>query len=414
MKLFVTKASRTVLAFAALAGALTACGGGESKDSSSTTSDDVLSFVAVTKSSWDAETTIGKHIYTLAMDLKKDNTLTFKGACIGKKAESQGGGGFNPFGAKKNTPQIPTSSDATPAAESSEESSEDFSKLDFSFSGTWTEETGYGYVLTFADTSNTKIHVDYNTTQGRHEFYYIVKNDEGSTQVLMQAKDSAYRKKLATDYKTWDERGSTYIFTGNVKGNNNSVDIGYIYCHNDGSAVYNTANGSARSVTIGLSWKSESDTIVLVDGNSTYKADKTLAGADHTGYRLAYKTYSFFCPTGKTTDWSVMTNGDFDGKTLYQFTGSYTTSGPDGSTKAVELNLSENANKAFLYSGGSLSNTGTWAFANEVFTITMDGADPVTVSKNDAGSYVYSFQITVSSFFGTSKIDVVLTYTPGA
>lgn len=100
------------------------------------------------------------------------------------------------------------------------------------------------------------------------------------------------------------------------------------------------------------------------------------------------------------------------GKTLYQFIGSYSMQGPDGGEKKVELNLTDNNNSMYLYTNGSLTKKGTYSFADDKFTLTFEGEDAVEVTKNDAGNYVYSFQISVSSFFGTSTVDVVLTYTP--
>ena len=52
-------------------------------------------------------------------------------------------------------------------------------------------------------------------------------------------------------------------------------------------------------------------------------------------------------------------------------------------------------------------------YAGDPVTFNFEGEDPATSTK-DGDSYVYSFQIVIQSFFGTSTIDVTLTYTPEA
>ncbi|MDO5330819.1 MAG: hypothetical protein Q4F15_05305 [Bacillota bacterium] len=397
MKSFVKKSAALLLLSGAI-GALASCGGGSDSTSSSSSGESEVeqSFVAVTASSWDAEVTVGNHIYTFDLTLKSDKTLSFDATCVG---ESQsGGGGWGGWGFI--VAEDASSSEAT-----------DYSSYDFSFDGSWVLETGYGYILSFEDEAETTIHVDYNKTQGRHEFYYSVVTDEGSATTLFQARDSAFRSTLASDYATWDERDSTYIFTGEVTGNNNSVAHAYIYCHSDGSAVYNTANGSDRAVTLGLSWALNDGTFTLTEGTSVYTASNSI-NSEHPGWRLSYDEAAFYCSTSSSVSWSDMTNGDFDGTTLYQFTGSYTTSGPDGSTKAVELNLTDRST-AFLYTGSTLTASGTYTYADSIFHIELSGFEAQDVSLVD-GVYTYVYNYTYSSWGGSSTIEVALTYTPGA
>ncbi len=391
---------QSLLSFLVFSSILTV-GCSQKTDSSTkeSTKDSSIHFVAVESTSWDAEVTVGSHKYQFDIELKADNNVNFAATCTGKVQSGGQGGGFPGFGAN--------GTDATSSAE--EET--DFTKYNFSYSGTWTLEEGYGYKIDLKDKALSVIHTSYDTTQGRHQFYYNVTTDEGSATTLFQYKDSAFRKSLAKDYKTWDERDSQYIFVAETAGNNNSIALSYLYFHSDKSVVYNYASGSSRKATLGMTWKMEDNIPVLVSGKDEIKPDVALDGK---GYRLAYNNYGFLCSTDASKDSLSLTRADFDGKTLYQFTGSYTTSGPDGGTKQVELNLTDNGNKMFLYSSNSLLKKGTYSFADETFTLTFDGEDPVTAKKNDEGNYVYSFQITTSSFFGTSTVDVVLTYTPGA
>lgn len=394
MKSFVKKSAALLLLSGAI-GALASCGGSSDSASSSSSGESEVeqSFVAVTASSWDAEVTVGSHIFTFDLTLMSDNTLSFDATCVGEAQSGGGGWGF-----------IVADGESSSAAT-------DYSSYDFSFSGSWELETGYGYILSFEDEAKTTVHVDYNKTQGRHEFYYSVVTDEGSAVTLFQARDSAFRSTLADDYASWDERDSTYIFTGEVTGNNNSVAHAYIYCHSDGSAVYNTANGSDRAVTLGLRWALSDGTFTLTEGSTVYTADNSINSA-HPGFRLNYDGAAFYCSTDSSISWLDMDNGDFDGTTLYQFTGSYTTTGPDGSTQNVELNLTDRST-AFLYTGSSLSASGTYTYSDSIFHIELSGYEAQDVSLVD-GVYTYTYTYTYSSWGGTSSIEVALTYTPEA
>lgn len=404
MKLQNNKLFLSVLSVLILGTGVVSCG--SDKEDNNIEEKEQLSFVGVTSTEWDAEVTVGDYKYKFNIDFEDNNTLTFNATCTGKGA-SQGGGGFT-------GPGFPTGPGESTENETEEPDMTDYSKFSFDFTGSWEKETGYGYILNFNDDAKTVIHTDYNKNQGRHQFYYLVTTDSGSATTLFQAKDSEFRNELASDYKTWDERDSTYIFTGKVKGNNNSVANGYIYCHKDNSAVFNTASGANRAVTLGLKWKLENNIFTLTDNKNVQYIASNSMNSEHPGYRLTYSGSTFFCSTNSNVNWNDMSNEDFDGKTLYQFIGSYTTQGPDGGTKEVELNLTNNDNKMFLYTGGVLSKQGTYKFENNTFTLLFDGEEAVTINKGDDGKYVYSFQIKVSSFFGEQTIDVSLTYVPEA
>jgi hypothetical protein len=391
----------SLLSFLAFSSILTV-GCSQKADSSTTNSantDTSVHFVAVESTSWDATITIGTHKYQFDIALKDDKTINFAATCSGvvEKNNNQGGG-FGPMGANDSVEETSSSAEV------------DLTKYNFSYDGTWSLEEGYGYVLNLKDSALSVIHTSYDTTQGRHQFYYLVTTDEGSVTTLFQYKDSGFRKSLAKDYKTWDERDSQYIFVAETAGNNNSIALSYLYFHKDNSVVYNYASGSSRKATLGMTWKLVDNVPVMVSGETEYTPDVALNGK---GYRLAYNNYGFLCSTDSNVDSLSLKNADFDGATLYQFSGSYTTSGPDGGTKNVELNLTDNENKMFLYSNNSLSKKGTYTFENEVFTLNFDGEDPVSVNKNEEGNYVYTYQIQSSGFFGNSTTDVVLTYTPG-
>ena len=407
--------------------ALTASGllGSCGTDTSSPVGEDgvVLDFVACTDSSWDAEVTLGSFVYQFDVKLKDDNSVSLEADCL-EEAQQGGqgggpggpGGGFpgGPGGPGGGFPGGPGGGGQQEATSSKEPMSEaELEKQDFTIGGTWELEEGYGYILNLSDATKSVIHVDYNLTQGRHEFYYQVPHGDDKATVLFQAKDSGFRNSLAADYKTWDERDSKHIFIGETTGNNGSVAHAYLYCHSDGSAKFDTASRSSRVITLGLTWTETNGKFVLKDEAGTEYTAENSINTSHPGYRLSYDDTALFCSTG-SIDSLDMTNEDFDGKTLYQFTGEYTTTGPDGKTNEVELNLTENENKMFLYVSGKLNTKGTYSFANEVFTLNFDGKEPAEVSKNADGKYVYTFKIIVQSFFGTQEIDCELTYPPGA
>ena len=273
---------------------------------------------------------------------------------------------------------------------------------DFVIKGECKLDKGYGYVITIGD---EVIHTDFDKVAGRHEFYYNVTNKEGVTsQVLFQAKDSAFKDQLAADYKKWDERDSKYIFYSKATGNNNSVATAYLYLHNNNTAVLNYPSGADRKVTTGLTWEEVDGKITLIDGQNRYES-RSSVNPEHPGKKLIYGSYSFLMSENPSIKWKNLTKADFDGETQFEFKGSYTTTGPDGGEKTLELNLGVDHN-AFLYDGETVSAQGTWALTGEHLAVTL--GDKVLESDKD-GEGKYSslvYQIKVSSFFGESTYDV--------
>ena len=183
--------------------------------------------------------------------------------------------------------------------------------------------------------------------------------------------------------------------------------------HSDGSVIVNTPNGANRSIKTGLTWEekgAENDRQIIVhDGQTTIEAVKSV-NADHPGYMLTYSGSTYLLSLKEDVKWKKLTISDFDGESSYEFTGSYTTSGPDGGEKAVNLNLYTN-NVAKLYVGGwTAEAAGTWAKDGDVITVNLEGKDPMVSTKED-GKYVFTYQITMSSLCGTTTVDVKLSQT---
>ena len=286
---------------------------------------------------------------------------------------------------------------------------EDLAKYNWSITGACTYEKGYGYKIVFNDESKTEVHTDFDKTEGRHEFYYRVKIGEESQVLKFQAKDPTFKDSLAKDYKKWDERDSKYIFYAKATGNNNSVATAYMYLHNTNNEVtVNTPSGANRSLSFGLKWEEKDGVITVKDGDTAYVADKSV-NSEHPGYRLVYGSNTYYCSLNPDFKWKKFTTADFEGANAYEFVGSYTTSGPDGGVKEVNLNCVEDG-KAKLYLGSSTpSFVGTWTKdASDKLTINLDGKTG-EFTKGADGKYSVVIRVTISSFFGSSTETIALT-----
>ena len=287
---------------------------------------------------------------------------------------------------------------------------ENLAQYNWSVSGSLSYEKGYGYKIVFNDEGKTEVHTDFDRTEGRHEFYYRVTIGDESQVLKFQAKDPTFKDSMAKDYKKWDERDAQYTFYSKATGNNNSVATAYMYLHKTNNEVtVNTPNGANRSLSFGMKWEDRNGQIVVKDGETEYIADKSVANAEHEGYRLVYGGNTYYCSLNPEVKWKKLTTADFEGTNIHEFVGSYTTSGPDGGTKEVNLNCVEDG-KAKLYLGSSTpSFTGTWTKdANNKLTISLDGKDGEFV-PNAEGKYEIVIRVTISSFFGSSTETIALT-----
>ena len=284
---------------------------------------------------------------------------------------------------------------------------EDLVQYNWSMAGVCTYEKGYGYKIVFDDEGKTEVHTDFDKTEGRHEFYYRVTIGEESQVLKFQAKDPTFKNSLAKDYKKWDERDSKYIFYAKATGNNNSVATAYIYLHETNNEVtVNTPNGANRSLSFGMKWEEKDGVITIKDGDKSYVADKSVSA--NPGYRLVYDGNTYYCSLNQEFKWKKFTTADFEGANIHEFVGSYTTSGPDGGTKEVNLNLVEDG-KAKLYLGSSTASfVGTWSEANNNLTISLDDKAG-EFAKGADGKYSVVIRVTISSFFGSSTETIALT-----
>ena len=286
---------------------------------------------------------------------------------------------------------------------------ENLEQYNWSVSGTYVYEKGYGYKITFNDENKTVVHTDFDKTEGRHGFFYNVKIGEESSMLQFQAKDPTFKDSLAKDYKKWDERDSTYIFYAKATGNNNSVATAYMYLHgSDHSVVLNKPNGANRSISFGMTWEEKDGVITVKDGEKSYVADKSV-NTEHPGYRIVYDGNTYYCSLNPDFKWKKFVTADFEGANTHEFVGSYTTSGPDGGVKEVNFNLVEDG-KAKLYLGSSTASfVGTWTKDNAgKLTIELDGKTAEFTPGAD-GKYSITIRVSISSFFGSSTETIVLT-----
>ena len=327
-----------------------------------------------------------------------------------EKVATVNNGSVSPIAEGKTTITVTSKADANIKASAElTVKKENLEQYNWSVNGTCTYEKGYGYKIVFDDEGKTEVHTDFDKTEGRHEFYYRVKIGETSSVLKFQAKDPTFKDQLAKDYKKWDERDSKYIFYAKATGNNNSVATAYIYLHETNNEVtVNTPNGANRSLSFGMKWEEKDGVITVKDGETAYVADKSV-NSEHPGYRLVYGGNTYYCSLNPEVKWKKMTIADFEGQNIHEFVGSYTTSGPDGGVKEVNLNCVEDG-KAKLYLGSSTASfVGTWSKdASNKLTIELDGKTGEFTPGAD-GKYSIVIRVTISSFFGSSTETIALT-----
>ena len=287
-------------------------------------------------------------------------------------------------------------------AESSEEVV-NYSEHDFVIKGTYVLDKGYGYTLTLDDGFNSVVHTDFDKTEGRHEFYYLVRIGEKSELVHFQAKDPTFKSQLAKDYQKWDVRDSDYIFNAKATGNNNSLATAYLYLHKDHTAVMNVPSGTQRNISIGLEWSLENDVFTVKKDGQEYTSLKS-QNAARPGYAIPLGDYTFILSTNPEVKWKKMEVTDFVGAAEVTFHGEYIDDTPD--KRKTEYNLYLSSDKsAKLYSGWSQQDTGTWSVEGGVYTINMGSGDTAytSSSKGEGDKVTIEITIWVSMMFSQNK-----------
>ena len=124
------------------------------------TGDTVLSFVAADKTDWDMEVAIDGLNYKFVIDLNADNTVSVKATCTGR-VQASTGNNMGGSGAQEETQPAETEAPLTDA---------EMRAQDFTVSGTWTYEKGYGYTITLP---NGTVKTDFDKASSRTYFYSV-------------------------------------------------------------------------------------------------------------------------------------------------------------------------------------------------------------------------------------------------
>ncbi len=316
---------------------ITACTEKEPDSTPPPASDVVLNFVAVTKTSWDADTTFVSPInekdynltYNLSLDLKKDKTLKLTGVCKSGSEKTQGGNTGGGPGGPGGPGGMPMMVAEAEGGESETPAITDWTPYNFTMNGTWSEEAGWGYTVKI---DNTTIKVDYDLIQGRHNFYYYIAptiNNKKAEEVLvqMQAKDSEYRKTLASNYETYHKKESKYeLYAGGDKSKLN------IYLMEDKTVASYSGSGSSQSFSGKGSWSIDeaTHTMTITSAGKTYVSNDFVEGV---GYRFSglsagssgpgggSSTMTGFVSMSATKKSNELTDKDFEGETILALAG---------------------------------------------------------------------------------------------
>ena len=326
---------------------LTACGGDTAQPKATDApakAANVLTFVAADKTNWDKEITIGDYNYTLAVNLEDGGKLTLVATCTGLPeaggGESSGGSGGNQNAEPTEEPKVLT--DAEKAAQN------------FTQTGTWSYEKGYGYTI---EINGYKTKTSYDKPSARQVFYAVITNNgapSGLTQ--FQAKDTGFRSEMAADYADYEERDAQYIFGGTGSTATGNASSTKVYLEKDGVANSIVQSGSSPTYTRGT-WKENADKSLTINLSGEYTADYCdVAGKE--GYRLTYNSQTMYSNTAVE-----YTDADFNGatlKTLQCAEGDYT----------VELT---EKGFAVIYKNGEKNTTAKYTEDGDNITIVLDG-----------------------------------------
>ncbi len=271
-----------------LAAALTACGGGTKDQTPAAAETDKpaagaapLVFVGADKTNWDKALGIGEYSYNIALVLEEGGTVTMTATCAG----------------------------AGPSGEP--ESAEDFSEHDFTQTGSWTKEEGYGYTVTLGDyTTKT----DYDKASARQYMYIEIKNGEDTSGLVqLLAKDTNFRKEIASDYDLFEVRDAKYTFKANGAAGNGNATQTRIFLEEDGTANCITQMGSSTTYSRGDWSENEDKSLAVTLGANSYTADYCDIES-REGYRLTYNNNTMYSTlSGEEIDYVP---ADFEGETI--------------------------------------------------------------------------------------------------
>lgn len=308
----------------------------------------LLSFVAADKTNWDKEVNIGEYAYTLAVDFNEDGSLELAAVCTGRAQAETGRPGGQPGGEEETEP-----AEEKPELTDSEKSEQDFSR-----SGSWEYEEGYGYTVTI-DGYTTK--TNYDEASARQVFYAEISNgSDTSGLVQFQGKDTQFRNEKASDYEDFEVRDAEYIFMDIDTSTNNNPNSTKLYLEKDGSANSLTYRGSEPTYTRGT-WNQNDDKTLTVSLDGTdYTADYCdISGKE--GYRIHYNSSTMY--TSVSGEELSYTEEDFNGRTV----ASLSCAEQDYTIELTEKGF------ACLYKEGALESTGKYTVSGDNYAVILNG-----------------------------------------
>ena len=340
------------------------------------TSDAKITFVVADKTNWDKEVTLNGYTYTLNVLIKDGGVLELVGTCTGKAQAATGGqetgssDGETTDGAAGET----TGATEAPATEAPMTDAEKAAK-NFTKTGTWTLEAGYGYTLTI-DGYTTK--TNWDKASGRHYFYADINHDGASTGLIQfQGKDSGFRNEVAADYEDFEVRDAEVIFTASGTTTTGNASQTNLYLEKDGSANSVVISGSSTTYTRGSWVKNENGSLTVSIGGSDYDvAYCDIAGKE--GYRITYSSSTMYCTlSGAEIEY---TDEDFNGKVIATL---------QCAEQDYTLELTEKG-FAVLKENGAVSSTGSYTKDGDVYTVSIAGG--IFVSEGNLITISYEKQ----------------------
>jgi|GEM_PF-2505338 len=357
----------------------------EQSGQASDAEENVLEFVAADKTNWDKEVSIDGYAFTMAVNLAQDGSFKLDATCVGKAAAEvqQGGGWGTPGGSAEDE-----SSEEESSAEESSMTDEEKAAKNFSKSGTWTKEEGYGYTLSFEDGQTVK--TDFDKASSRQYFYAEI---EGAGLTQFQAKDTAFRSEIASDYEEFEIRDAKYIVSASGTTMTGNASTLKVYFENDGTVNSISNEGSSTTYTRGT-WSEDEAAHVLtmvMDGAETTSAYCDVAGKE--GYRLVYDGNTMYIPLADGVDVNVYTDEDFEGAVLVEAAcaeGDYT------------LQLTEKGYYKVLDASGSSVLAGTYTQDGDTYSFDNGVA---SVKDGDNVTVTLSFEVSSGSGSNTESVE---------
>lgn len=325
-----------------------------------------LTFVVADKTNWDKVINIGDYAYTVSVNFNEDGTLAVVGTCV-DRAQAQSGGQGGPGGSGGGESEETDPPETQAPMTDAEKAAQNFTKT-----GTWVYETGYGYTVTI-DGYTTK--TNWNKASGRHYFYAELNHNGVSTGLIQfQGKDSDFRKEVAADYVDFEERDAKLIFTTTGTTGNGNASSTFLYLENDGTVNSVVNSGSSTTYTRGA-WVENADKSLTVNlGGSVYNVDYCdVAGKE--GYRITYSSATmYYTLSGAEV---AYTDEDFNGKTVATL---------HCAEQDYTLVLTEKG-FAVLMEGNSTAVAGKYVKNGDVYTVTLEGVAYVSEGGTITVSY---------------------------